>query len=65
VLLFANVIREPSDSKQVRRTVKLDAVFKGKAFAHEDFVGDGPQRRVSKNQFAQDLSLSPVLLEVL
>ena len=47
VLFFADVIRQPSDCEQVRRTVELDAVFERKALACEDFVRDGLQFRVS------------------
>ena len=52
VALFADVVGQPADGKQIGRLVERDAVVKGEALAREDFVGDGFQVRVGDGQFS-------------
>ena len=63
VLFFADVVGEPADREQVRRTIQFDAILKRQPFARENLVRDGFQSAVCKNQFAQVVRLfrfSPV-----
>jgi hypothetical protein len=53
VFLFANVVGEPADGKEVGRTVELDAVVESEALTRQDFVGDGLEALVSEDDFAQ------------
>jgi len=61
VFFFTNVVSEPSDGEQVRRTVKFDTVRKSQAFTRKHFVGDGAQPFISENQFAQEDSAFPLI----
>jgi hypothetical protein len=61
MFLFADVVGEPADGEQVRRTIEFNAIFKREALIRENSIRDGSQLRVGENQVAQEFQLSPLL----
>ena len=57
VSFLANVIREPANGEQVRRTIQADAVVKRKTLAGENFLRNRLQLQVGDREFAHSKSV--------